>query len=274
VQTVKVYEFKEVDPLRNEANNEWSETKPKIILISGIHWEWGGVYALFNALKEITTNPALRYIRRNMQFIVMPITNPYTFTNFGRTNDGHYNYNGVEIHNNFEVDFNNVIDATHGAAALSEVETPYINNVMRKHSDAAYMVSCHSHQGNSKTPNRTIWPSTATYFGCNLGYRLIDMMSFALAQKYDTDWSGDNRAGHASLSSSSGTEGKQAMLYGIHGMSLEIGDTFYAFSTDKLSDYVITHGAETYINFIRVAMTAYSIHDREKYAPKPAYEIE
>lgn len=274
VQMVKVYEFKEVDPLRNEANNEWSETKPKMLLISGIHWEWGGVYALFNALKEITTNPALRYIRRNMHFVVMPITNPYTFTNFGNTNDGHYNKNGVEIHNNFEVDFNNVIDATHGKEPLSEIETRYINNVMRKHSDAAYMVSCHSHQGNSKTPNRTIWPSTATYFGCNLGYRLIDMMSFALSQKYNTDWSGDNRAGHASLSSSSGTEGKQAMLYGIHGMSLEIGDTFYAFSADKLSDYVITHGAETYINFIRIAMTAYSIHDREQYAPKPAYEIE
>ena len=274
VQKVKVYEFREVDPLRNEANNEWSETKPKILLISGIHWEWGGVYALFYALKEITTNPALRYIRRNMHFVVMPITNPYCFTNYKNSGGGHYNKNGVEIHNNFEVDFNGASDATDGAEPLSEVETRYINNVMRKHSDAAYMVSCHSHQGNSATPKRTIWPSTATYFGCNLGYRLIDIMSFALAQKYDTNWSGDNRAGHASLSSSSGTEGKQAMLYGIHGMSLEIGDTFYAFSADKLSDYVITHGAETYINFIRIAMTAYSIHDREQYAPKPAYEIE
>lgn len=274
VQTVKVYEFKEVDPLRNEAGNEWSETKPKMILISGIHWEWGGAYALFHALNEITTNPALRYIRRNMHFVVMPITNPYTFTSFGDTGTGHYNKNGVEIHNNFEVDFNNAIDSTHGTAALSEVETRYINNVMRKHSDAAFMVSAHSHQGNADRPNRSIWPSTATYFGCNIGYRLIDMMSHALSQKYGTDWSGDNRAGHGSLSSSSGTEAKQAMLYGIHGLTLEIGDTFHAFSADKLSDYVITHGAETYINFIRIAMTAYSIHDRNKYAPKPAYEVE
>ena len=58
----------------------------------------------------------------------------------------------------------------------------------------------------------------------------------------------------------------QAMLYGIHGMSLEIGDTFYAFSTEKLSDYVITHGAETYANFIRTILRAYDRKDRGEYA--------
>lgn len=296
IQYVRVYEFCEREGRHSNTTvaDNWSETKPTFVIVTGIHWEYNGVYSMLYALKEITENPELRDMRRNCRFVVIPMSNPYCFTTYNGSGGGHYNANGVEIHNNFEVDFNNAIDSTHGTAPLTEVETRYINNALRKYRDTAVcLLSCHSNATNGAN---FIWGSTATKFMCNVTMRLVDMMSNAWDVKYDgTDGNynyrelidtnkgnganpqddGDYRCGFASLSTSSGTEAKQATLYGVQGINVEVYEYFYPFDpngTNKLLAY--SRGAETYINLLRLLAATYDHNDRDKYAPTPAYEIE
>ena len=296
IQYVRVYEFCEREGRHSNTTvaDNWSETKPTFIIVTGIHWEYNGVYSMLYALKEITENPKLRDMRRNCRFIVIPMSNPYSFTAYKASGGGHYNANGVEIHNNFAVDFNNAIDSTHGTAPLTEVETRYIDNALRKYRDTAVcLLSGHS---NASKGANFIWGSVATKFMCNVSMRLVDLMSNAWDVKYDgTDGNynyrelidanksngsnpqddGDYRCGYASLSTSSGTEAKQATLYGVQGFNVEVYEYFYPFDptgTDKLLAY--SRGAETYINLLRLLAVTYDHNDRDKYAPKPAYEIQ
>lgn len=296
IQYVRVYEFCERAGRHSNTTvaDNWSETKPTFVIVTGIHWEYNGVYSMLYALKEITENPELRDMRRNCRFIVIPMSNPYSFTAYQASGGGHYNANGVEIHNNFAVDFNNAIDATHGTAPLTEVETRYIDNALRKYRDTAVcLLSCHS---NASKGANFIWGSVATKFMCNVSMRLVDMMSNAWDVKYDgTDGNynyrelidqnkgngsnpqddGDYRCGFASLSTSSGTEAKQATLYGVQGINVEVYEWFYPFDPNggnKLLAY--SRGAETYINLLRLLAVTYDRNDRDKYAPTPSYEID
>ena len=103
------FDFKEPDGLTDADYNtaKLHETKPTIIFMSGIHTEWVGVWGLYYALEEITTNPYFDDIRRNAHFVVIPCANPFSLTKQTAV-DGwrmsHVNANGVAIHNNFGVD--------------------------------------------------------------------------------------------------------------------------------------------------------------------------
>ena len=290
IQYVRVYEFCEREGRHSNTTNTdyWSETKPTFIIVSGIHWEYNGVYSMLNALKLITENPDLRDMRRNCRFIVIPMSNPYCFTTYGNSGGGHYNANGVEIHNNFKVDFNNAIDATHGTAPLSEVETRYIDNAMRKYADTGVcLLTCHS---NATKGSNFIWGSVATKFMCNVSMRLVDLMSYAWDSKYENyrtaidtqkvgnsnpQEDGDYRCGFASLSTSTGTETKQALWYGMQGINVEVYEKFYLFDPDG-SDMAlaVSRGAEVYANLLRLLAVTYDHNDRDKYAPSPAYKSE
>ena len=290
VQYVRVYEFCEREGRHSNTTNAdyWSETKPTFIIVTGIHWEYNGVYSMLHALKLITENPALRDMRRNCRFIVIPMSNPYCFTTYGNSGGGHYNANGVEIHNNFKVDFNNTIDATHGTAPLSEVETRYIDNAMRKYADTGVcLLTCHS---NATKGSNFIWGSVATKFMCNVSMRLVDLMSYAWDEKYDNYRSaidtqkvgnsnpqedGDYRCGFASLSTSTGTETKQALWYGMQGINVEVYEKFYLFDPNGTDTALaINRGAEVYVNLLRLLAVTYDHNDRDKYAPIPPYKTE
>ena len=125
---------------------------------------------------------------------------------------------------------------------------------------------------------------------CNFGYRLIDKMSNAWHEKYGALWeegcirenqfvlnrkdeypnatplaSNDFRVGHAHVSSTNGTETRQATKYGIQAVNLEVLDTFWVLDSAALSSKVTTHGAETYINFLLSYMSNYDPSDKNEY---------
>jgi hypothetical protein len=281
------YDFKEAEP-HHQNGFAWSETKPKAIIISGIHYEWGGIYALYNALCEITTNPQLAELRRNVHLIVVPCCNPYaTIANnyqSGLATPNSYgvrNANGVEIHRNFEVDW--VLTesgTTHygGAEPLSEVETQYIDNIMKNNKDAVFFMSCHSCQKDTTWGTNFIWASTATKYMCNMGYRVIDKLSNAWLDKYgdtllqgiennrtDALTDGDTRLGWAQLSNTAGSEQKQATKYGIQAFNVEITDTMSVLDSTALSAKAMTHGAEVYANFIKTVFSCYDYKDKAEY---------
>lgn len=281
------YDFKEKEP-HHQSGFEWSETKPKAIIISGIHFEWGGIYALYHALYEITTNPKLDEFRRNVHLIVVPCCNPYaTIANnyqSGLSTPNSYgvrNANGVEIHRNFEVD-HVVIDSsnTHygGEAPLSEVESQYIDNIFKENTDSAYFMSCHSCQTDTTWGTNVIWYSTATKYTSNMGFRMIDKLSKAWIDKYgdtlknsieanktDLLASGDYRLGWSQLSNTAGSEQKQATKYGIQGFNLEITDTMTVFDTTALSSSTMSRGAEVYVNALVTAFGCYDYKDKKEY---------
>lgn len=294
VNHVYRYDFREPDP-HYESGKVWSETKAKAILMTGVHFEWAGIYSLYYALEEIADNPELRNFRRNTHLIVVPCANPYATiaSNYQSGLATHNSYgvrnaNGVEIHRNFEVDWiASTEGSTHygGPEPLSEVETQYIDNILKNNTDAAVFLSAHNCGVESVWGTGFIWSSTATKYMCNMGFRLVDKLSDAWMDKYgdvlsagieeyktDALEDGDTRLGWAGLSTSPGTEAKQATKYGIQGTNIETCDPFQIHGTKanpepSMSAFTMSRGAEVYVNFLLTAFGVYDPKDKKEYAP-------
>lgn len=293
VTPVYRYDFREPEPY-HQSNMPWSETKTKAILASGIHFEWAGIYSLYYALEEIAENPKLSNLRRNTHFIVIPVINPYcTLASNYDASIGVLNANGVQIHRNFEVGFiypgeSGYVEAGNrnhgGIEPLSEVETQYVDNVLKENTDAAFFLTCHNYDAPSETNGISfIWPSTATKYMCNMGFRLIDKMSIAWLDKYSdelvagiADYRTENvsddflRFGHAHVSKTDGTETRQATKYGIQGANVEVCHTFWVHGTKanpepSMSSFTMSRGTETYINFLLTALGCYDYKDKSLY---------
>lgn len=274
------YDFCEPRTRNNpETKNPPELTKPKAIIVSGIHIEYAGIYALYHALEEIASNAKLyQSLRKNTHLIVIPALNPYCLdtANYDVSN-GRKNANGVEIHRNFEID-HIVVDSSSnnygGAEPLSEVESQCLDSVMAENPDAAFFLTCHNFDSDTYFGSGFIWPSVATNYMYNMGSRLIDKMSRAWLEKYgdtfrdgvdtvktDTVEDGDYTIGMVGISNSPGTETKQALKYGIQGTNVEIAKIFSVFNSTIGSPAVMTHGAEVYINFL---LTAFGVYDRKR----------
>ena len=292
VNHVYRYDFVEPEPYHH-SQYTWSETKTKAILVSGIHYEWAGIYSLYYALEEITENPKLFDLRRNTHFIVVPVINPYcTITANYNASIGVLNANGVQIHRNFEVGFIYPGESGYvefgernhgGTEPLSEMETQCLDNIFKENTDSAFFLTCHNFDADATYGISFIWPSSATKYMCNMGFRLIDKMSVAWLDKYadeladgiasyKTDAMSDNhiRFGHAHVSSTDGTETRQATKYGIQGNNVEVCNKFYAHGTTdneepSLSEFTLSRGAETYINFLLMACGLYDYKDKKEY---------
>lgn len=287
------YDFREPEPY-HQSNMPWSETKTKAILVSGIHYEWAGIYSLYYALEEIAENPELYDLRRNTHFIVIPVLNPYcTITSNYNASIGVLNANGVQIHRNFEVGFIYPDESGYvefgernhgGTEPLSEMETQCLDNIFKENTDAAFFLTCHNFDSPSETNGLGfIWASSATKYMCNMGYRLVDKMTKAWLDNYGdeleagiADYRTDNvsddfiRLGHAHMSLTDGTETRQATKYGIQGNNVEICHTFYPHGTKanvepSMSSFTMSRGAETYINFLLTACGTYDYKDKEQY---------
>lgn len=288
VNHVYRYDFREPDS-RHTSGYDWSETKTKAIIVSGIHFEWSGIYGLYYALEEIAENPELFKFRRNSHLIVVPCMNPYATIadNYqsGLSTPNSYgvrNANGVEIHRNFEVGWVlTEAGTTHygGAEPLSEVETQYVDAIMKENTDAALFLTCHSF---ADTSFNFIWPSVATKYMCNMGYRLIDKLSNAWMETHGTELIGledyrgddipawDNRLGFAHISQTPGTETRQATKYGIQSANVEICGRFWTHGTAEnpepaMSSFTMSRGAEVYINFLLTVFGCYDYKDKAEY---------
>lgn len=289
------FDFREPDGLVESSRYTVNETKPKIILMSGVHNEYAGIYGLYYALEEIAENPEFDDIRRNAHIIVVPCSNPFGLTSQAAI-DGwqmsHVNANGVAIHNNFGVEHNtynadaNVGEFNYGGTApYSEPETQYIDRLMAENTDAIAFVTCHNYNKDTVFGSLVIWASSATAYMCNLAYRLIDKLSKAWHGKYgpvlqeaidnyrtDALPEGETRLGWAQYSTSAGTEQLNATKYGILATNLEISDNMRVFSDAQFSSDVMTRGAEVYANFFRTILRACDHKDKKEYAPNLPWE--
>lgn len=281
------YDFCEPRARKNQGSTNHPDlAKPKAIIVSGIHIEYAGMYALYYALEEIANNAELyQDLRKNTHLIVVPAMNPYCLdiNNYSVSN-GRKNANGVEIHRNFEVE-HKVVDASSnnygGATPLSEVESQYVDNIMKNNTDAAFFLTCHNYDYDTYSGTGFIWPSVATNYMYNMGDRLINKMSKAWLDKYgdtfrngveavktDSIADGDYTIGSVGMSGTPGTETKQALKYGIQGTNVEIAKLFKVMEPNVNtagSAQVMSRGAEVYINFLRMAFGCYDHKDKKQY---------
>ena len=311
--TTPIYAYHFTEPTPHYARPDWSETKPTILICSGIHpYEQAGVWSMYYALEEITNNEKLLDLRRNVHFIVVPMINPTAFDD----EMGQRNPDGVQMHYNFEVDFKYPTDAGYvpngqknhgGDTPLSVPESQYFDAIMQEYKNTlACVLSCHNNDVDEQYGTGYIWASTATHFMCNLAFRLVDKMSAAWHKKHGTafeegirwannyvitqsaagnalfpsqyvqeqpEW--DFRVGRAALSGSGGTEYKQALKYGVHGINVEVCRRCLILDKDYSKSFtsnVTTMGCETYVNFFRTFMAAYDPKDKKDYAPNLPWE--
>lgn len=306
--TTPIYAYHFTEPTPHYARPDWSETKPVILICSGIHpGEQAGVWSMYYALEEVTNNAKLFDLRRNVHFIVVPMINPTAFTD----PMGQRNPDGIQMHYNFEVDFKYPTDAGYvpngqknhgGETPLSIPESQYFDALMDEYKDTlACVLSCHNNDVDEQYGTGYIWASTATHFMCNLAFRLVDKMSVAWHEKHgeafeegirwannyvltqsaagnalfpaeyvreQPEW--DFRVGRAALSGSGGTEYKQSLKYGVHGINVEVCRRCMILDKDYSKSFtanVTTMGCETYVNFFRTFMAAYDPKDKKDYAP-------
>lgn len=249
------YDFKNPTPYQS------TSVIPKVILVSGIHPEFSGIYSLYNTMKQITNSPKLQHIKNEIHFVVVPIVNYYGVNNKSRKNK-----NGVDLARNFELGWGTYEPDTDpnsetycGISPLSELETQAIDQLLQTNKDAICFTSCHSFQQLSGA-NGFIWGSLATKYYTNLCDKLVVKLSQEWKDKYSfiaqsngyIDNDEKNYIGFAQLNAPDGSEGRQATKYGIQGGTLEVCDYFHYpnYQSHTLDDFVISRGTETYINWI------------------------
>ena len=151
---------------------------PKVIIFAGIHGydtDAGNgdppmnTVCLYYWLKDLCdnwrTNPALYYLRWNIQFYIVPVLNPYGFNGAGR-----YNYNGVDLNRNFSYGWTS--GEHNGSAAMSEVETQMAADLIDDNTDAIYTIDFHCTGGSAIGQSRLIY--TATLNMDEMAYPLRD----------------------------------------------------------------------------------------------------
>ena len=120
--------------------------KLKIVLTAAVHgYEQGSAWGLaqfFKLLCENKNDDILTFMRRNIEFVVVPVANPYGFAHNTRKNE-----NGVDINRNFDADWsesNPTDDYYGGAEPHSEAETQLLVDVLEANTDAKYVVDYHN----------------------------------------------------------------------------------------------------------------------------------
>ena len=133
---------------------------PKIYYQSGIHGHekraaMGGA-AFFKELCELwKSSDLLSMLRWNFAFTVIPVVNPTGFNLNQRKNA-----NGVDLNRNFPNGWTLETDTSStnygGTAPLSEVESQYVDNVLRTEKDILFVIDQHN-SGYYSTENFIMW---------------------------------------------------------------------------------------------------------------------
>ena len=144
------YAFKPESPRVPELDSVKNKHLPKIIIFSGVHGlERWSIYAVAQLMKLICTNPnndpILEYYRYGIEFIILPLVNPWGYVNGTR-----WNSRGVNINRNFSSGWK--VSGTEaftidyeGTNPFSENETSIVEKVLQENLDAFAVIDAHTH---------------------------------------------------------------------------------------------------------------------------------
>lgn len=136
--------------------------KPVFIITAGLHGiEPDAVFEVYHFMKDLCENyfesEHLEYLRTNVKFVVVPISNPWGFVN------GTYNNsNNINLNKNFEHGFAPVTGATNtqlnsGTAPYTEAEAVLLKGVFDEYSDAVFHLECHGKAAVDNAYSDVIW---------------------------------------------------------------------------------------------------------------------
>lgn len=138
---------------------------PKIIIVAGQHgFEKNAPYATYYFIKDLCENSSnseiIRWLRANIDFIIIPCANPW-----GIDNSEYTNRNGVNLNRNWGVKnwAATVTDTDseqyQGAAAFDQPETQCIRDVILNNKDATIIIDFHTNGQGVVTKNNINWIS-------------------------------------------------------------------------------------------------------------------
>ena len=136
--------------------------KPVFIITAGLHGlEPDAVFEVYHFMQDICNNfmesEHLEYLRTNVKFVIVPLSNPWGFVN------GNYNNsNNVNLNKNFEHGFSKVTNATNtqlntGENPYSEAEAVLLKGVFDEYKNAVFHLECHGKAGADANYNDVIW---------------------------------------------------------------------------------------------------------------------
>jgi len=161
-----------------QITSEVPKVRPKIVLVANVHgYEKPSAYSLYYMVKAICEdwkdNPILEYLRFNVEFVFIPLLNPYGFVNGDYTNA-----NGVNIQVNFPTRWTYREDKPSkmhsGSEHSSEVETQYCMTMLNENKDAMIFVDLHAQVGTNEIAYSLI-PDGVDY---NLDVEVISKFTF------------------------------------------------------------------------------------------------
>lgn len=224
------YTFKPEQPKASVFESIETKHLPKIVLCVGIHGlERWGTYAIAHMMKAICNNPdndhVFDYLRNGVEFVVVPIVNPW-----GYVNATQWNKRGVNICRNFgngwSVSGANAFTYDYeGANAFSEAETRHITKVLNENLDALAVIDVHNH-------DITKWEDTYWINGVRSAVCYSDVVAIAsntikrltnsLKSNYNKNFEGF--AGYSEGITPRGSLQSQAVEYGLNAMVAECVD--------------------------------------------------
>lgn len=253
--------------------------RPKVIISACQHGsETEAGYALYYLFKDIAENwrqnAVLEYLRWNVDFVMMPMVNPYGSSASTRS---YYNYNGVNINHNFDdtdhrIGYGEDADDAghpeyHGPNAFSEVEAQKLKALIDGNTDAVLYIDFH--QMSSNVP---LNPGQFTYHDLDPFYkskeyvglmvdsaiRHIDWVNIKYPDDYDLDVSPNTNYGSVVYNTLGGHSYSYAMSVGVYGHVVECPPNLpgqYE-TTDMYSAENLTAAIRTFGEWIQMALVA------------------
>ena len=233
---------------------------PKVVLLSGIHPEYMGIAALFQAMKAVCelwdSDAALSALRFNVHFIVVPAASPWAISHSSRVNA-----NGVDINRNFAQNWTqgeyvappNTTSTYGGSEPLSEDESQYIADILEDEDDVVMLVDVH----NNESVNNVFWVSTRPelLLEQNIGAAFLRAISRLEAEKYE-EITIETQLGYVGTTSPGGTAARQAWKNGVLGQTLEVtSNVITAFEMSDVGE-LLTISRDGILTYILTALAA------------------
>ena len=208
--TYNVYKYN-LTPMQVSVPRFSDKKIPKILINCGIHgFEKASVFSIYYFIYNLVNNwqndEILEYLRFNVEFEIIPVSNPW-----GYVKNSYLNANGVNINRNFEYGWvlEEKGDQYGGTEPFSEIETKYIKNMIDNNLDAIYYVDYHTQGNKSTNPtyDNLIWHSLCGQNGVFHNDKIniaaknhIEKMSRRIPVNYNTE----NKL-HGYISNTNGT---------------------------------------------------------------------
>lgn len=249
---------------------------PKVIIVAGQHgFEKNAPYATYYFMKDLCENTSkseiLRWMRANIDFIVIPCANPWGIDNYEYVNANHVNLNrnwGVE---NWSKTITDTTSSQYqGEAAFDQPETSAIRDVILANKDASVIIDFHTNGAAKVSKNNINWlslqnPSEEDKYYCNLRDAAVAHLQnvssmFNIMYKEEVGGDGTEICGFVGSSTPDniGYLESYAVEQGFFGLTFE-GCNQLPNETNLLSSTVKKLNTELIGNFI--ATLAYYIKD-------------